>query len=297
MQFTKTLRMVFPMFLAACASESTVSNGPRIDEETAWAARSRGPGVVFATDFRTQTEFDVGRFFDDRVDNVVWDSALSLSGQHSLRFNIRKEDHANSGNWRVYLQPSGKSFGEGDEFYVQYRIYTPGHHLRNRYLNGGGWKTSVISAYYGSFTDFEVVINNYDYQGYVRGYYRGKELGDASVRFVGWEPRGFRLPKWRPDEWQTILQHVKVGQFNKPNSLLEVWFAPSGKDYTKVFSQKNVSFGPLGTDTKGRPHQGFEALWLLPYDTRKRADPTRKDSFVNYDQVIVSTEFIPAPGY
>jgi hypothetical protein len=316
--------------------------------EEDWIARSTAPGVVYANDFRTKAQFDEGVFPDSRVGNVTWDTRRSITGGHSVRFDILKTDSENSGNWRTWLRPSQEAFADGDEFYVQYRLYIPAYHLAHVYLGGGGWKTSIISEHYASFTNHEIVLGNNGYRGYPRGYYRGKPSMDQGVDYILWDKQvgymgcggtdpdfvhqpeidrgpqtggtecernrkrygglySYGNPKygesglpdpltgaevWRADQWQTILQHVKVGNFGQANSTVETWFAADGQPYTLLYRKTDAILGPLDAGEKG-----YEAIWLTPFDTGKDPDPTRQDTFMNYDQLIVSTQFIAAPGH
>ena len=320
---------------------------PPCDGEADWVGRSTASGVVYANDFRTQAEFDIGVFPDSRVLNVTWDPTRSITGGHSIRFAILKTDSENSGNWRTYLRPNGVAFADGDEFYVQYRLYIPAYHLGHTYLGGGGWKTSILSEYYASFTNHEVVLGNNGYRGYPRGYYRGRpspgqgvdyNLWDKQMGYLGCgltdpdfvhQPEIDRGPQsggttcennrrrygglysygtpaygesalpdpltgaevWRADKWQTVLQHVKIGNFDQANSTVETWFAAEGDPYTLLYSKTDAILGALDAG-----ENGYEAIWLTPFDTGKDPDPTRQDTFMNYAQLIVSTQFIAAPG-
>jgi trimeric autotransporter adhesin len=320
---------------------------PPGDAEADWIARSTAPGVVYANDFRTKAQFDEGVFPDSRVANVTWDTRLSITGGHSIRFDILKTDSENSGNWRTYLRPSGEAFADGDEFYVQYRLYIPAYHLGHTYLGGGGWKTSILSEHYASFTNHEIVLGNNGYRGYLRGYYRGRPSMSQGVDYILWDeqvgymgcggtdpdythqPEIDRGPQsggtpceqnrkrygglysygnpqygesanpdpltgaevWRANQWQTILQHVKVGNFDQANSTVETWFAADGAPYTLLYRKTDAILGALDAG-----ENGYEAIWLTPFDTGKDPDPTRQDTFMNYDQLIVSTQFIDAPG-
>ena len=259
--------------------QRTEASAPEANLEADWLARSTAPGVLYANDLRTASDFEAGRFPDSNVDNVTRDSSRSLTGGHSVRFAIRKEHESSSGNWRVRLRPSGEAFGEGDRFYVQYRLYIPREHLRQRYQSGGGWKTSIISAHFQSFTDYEVVINNSFYGGYAQGYYRGRDWAGEGVVFVGWQPGGWRTPKWRADEWQTLLQRIKVGNFDRPNSTLEVWFARQGRDYQRILRHTKVWLGPLGGITKAGLTKG-----LRPYGSRPT---TLEDSWIHPGRTLL----------
>jgi len=91
-----------------------------------------------------------------------------------------------------------------------------------------------------------------------------------------------------PDEWLTFLVRVKIGTYGKSNHEIQVWAAREAvAEYTLLHDHRDrqLGLGPL-----------HDTLWLLPYNTRRQPDPEREDTYTLYDEVIVSTEFIPAPG-
>lgn len=341
-------------------------------EESDWLAQSQNwqaapgaaPNVVYANDFRTQAEFDVGVFPDSKVGNVTRSQERFLSGGNSLKFDIFNTDGANSGNWRTWLRPefgvaypgAGSAFGEGDEFYMSYRLYIPTYLNEHVFLTdaagSGGWKTHIISVQFGSSNDMAVVMNNDRYRGYLNGYHKGRDPGSpAGVFFRGWDSklgvvstncagsdfrhqpdidRGIRdgsclqdrrnygglfsqgtpsygqlaesdpetgAVRWPKDDWLSIQTHVQVGNFDQPNSTIEVWAANPGEDWQTMYSEFPVHIGPLGIDNQGNPETGYQTFWLTPFDTNKIADPTRQDTAMYYDQIIVSTAFIPAAGF
>lgn len=90
------------------------------------------------------------------------------------------------------------------------------------------------------------------------------------------------------NDWMTILTRIRVGTFGTSSSEIDVWIARNGEDYVKTQEYRNVLLG-AGPD--------FNALWLLPYDTGKQPNTKGRSSFVVYDEVIVSTETIAAPGF
>ncbi|MGH7931032.1 MAG: hypothetical protein ACREQV_24945 [Candidatus Binatia bacterium] len=90
-----------------------------------------------------------------------------------------------------------------------------------------------------------------------------------------------------PDEWVTYLVHVRIGNYGEANHHVRVWGAREGvKEYTLIHDLDiKLGNGPL-----------HNTLWLTPYHTGRQPDPTRQDTYTLYDEVIVSTSFIPAPG-
>ncbi len=97
-----------------------------------------------------------------------------------------------------------------------------------------------------------------------------------------------------PDEWLTFLQKVTYGSFGAgtADTHFELWAARTGDTtYTKLID-KMID---LGSVMDGGVAYYPDALWLLPYDTNRVADSSRQDTYTLRDEVIVSTNFIPAP--
>ncbi len=97
---------------------------------------------------------------------------------------------------------------------------------------------------------------------------------------------GFR---YYPDEWLTFLIHVRLGQYGgySNDTQVKVYAARDGAAYQLILDRNDLDLG------NGPNHN---TLWLLPYNTGRVADMSRQDTFTNYDEVIVSTSFISAPG-
>lgn len=89
-------------------------------------------------------------------------------------------------------------------------------------------------------------------------------------------------------EWATVLQKVTIGTLGTASSRIEIWIARPGEDYTKTHDMQNI--------TLGTGNGGLDYVWLLPYDTSKGVGEKGVDTFVLYDEVIVSLSSIAAPG-
>lgn len=101
-----------------------------------------------------------------------------------------------------------------------------------------------------------------------------------------------------PDEWLTFLVRVSPGSFGagiaQRDTRVAVWAArANATDYTLLID-KMVNLG-AETDSSGKPFY-FDAIWLLPFNTLKVPEPSGQDTFTLYDELIVSTNFIAAPG-
>lgn len=101
-----------------------------------------------------------------------------------------------------------------------------------------------------------------------------------------------------PDEWLTFLVKVSPGTFgggpSVKDSNIQVWAARESDTSYTFLVDKMVNLG-RATDSSGTPYY-FDAVWLLPYHTEKTADPTAENTYTLYDELIVSTSFIPAPN-
>jgi len=90
-----------------------------------------------------------------------------------------------------------------------------------------------------------------------------------------------------PDEWLTFMVRVKIGTYGESNHEIKVWASrKTDSDYVLLIDHEDRQLG------RGPLH---DTLWLLPYNTRRKEDPGREDTYTLYDEVIVSTSFIPAP--
>ena len=97
-----------------------------------------------------------------------------------------------------------------------------------------------------------------------------------------------------PDEWLTFLQKITYGTFGTgtEDTHFEMWAArEADTSYTKLIDRMI----DLGAANEDGPYNYPDAIWFLPYDTRRLADPTRQDTYTLRDELIVSTDFIPAP--
>lgn len=107
------------------------------------------------------------------------------------------------------------------------------------------------------------------------------------------------------DQWQTLLLNVKVGTFNRPSRLggkrvrdthIRLWVANAGENYI-LLKDGFVDLGSEGGGT-GAEANAYNAIWLMTYGTQRmpfKGVPTRADTYVLYDELIVSTRMIPVP--
>ncbi|MEL7449962.1 MAG: Ig-like domain-containing protein, partial [Pseudomonadota bacterium] len=92
-----------------------------------------------------------------------------------------------------------------------------------------------------------------------------------------------------PDEWLTFYMHVRLGEYggDSHDTHVTLWAArESDSEYTMVIDRADIDLG------SGPNH---DAIWLLPFNTDRSADPTRQDTYTLYDELIVSANPIPVP--
>ena len=101
-----------------------------------------------------------------------------------------------------------------------------------------------------------------------------------------------------PDEWLTFMVKVTPGTFGGGSSLrdtnIQIWAAREDDSDFTLLIDRMVNLG-RGAEPDGDLFY-FDSLWLLPYNTSRTPDPNRQDTYTLYDEVIVSTQFIPAPN-
>lgn len=299
------------------------SSGARED----FKARCSAPGVVRCFGFDSQDEVKPHLMPAwDSVYRGEVDSQIKASGNGSLRFTIPTHSSANtSGSFSLeFADDLSVQFGEGEEFYVQWRQRFSPEMLTTRYRGGNGWKQAVIGegsrpghpAY--TCTDLEIVLEDTYQVGAPRMYHScGKKDGQFEP-FQVYSPRDqgyliqnavgcvhFRVVSppcfmYKPNQWMTFQIHVKVGTWYhndrkyRHDSMVQLWAADEGKP-SKLLIDFNPAKGTgydlvnLNSDAK------YGKVWLLPYDTDKDASQDHPTAYTWYDDLIVSRNKIADP--
>src|SRR5579884_55892 len=240
-----------------------------------------------------------------------------------------------SGTWRKLLSMRflygmliaddlSVQFGEGQEFYVQWRQRFSPEMLSTRYEGGNGWKQAVIgegsrpghTAY--TCTDIQIVLEDTYQVGAPRMYHScGKKDGQFEP-FQVYSPsdQGYLIQNavgcvhfrvvsppcfmYKPNQWMTFQIHVKVGTWYhndkkyRRDSTVQLWAADEGKP-----SKLLIDFSPArgtGYDLVNfDPEAKYGKVWLLPYDTNKDASQDHPTAYTWYDDLIISRNKIADP--
>ena len=242
-------------------------------------------------------------------------SWTDTSGSFSMNFTPETR------NWGVD-SAYPVQFGPGEEFYVQWRQRFNRAQIETRFTgtysgNSNGFKQIIVgqgdlpgSGYEASScTALEVVIQNMEQRGFPQGYH-GCGYWDPlssshppydfklqngipepfclysdnpSYQIIGNEPCFL----YRADEWFTFQLHVRIGNWEQNNSLVELWGAREGQPSQLVISKTLALHGNSSVR--------YGKVWLLPYQSGKTSS-THPSGFTWYDELIVSRSRIPDPG-
>lgn len=303
-----------PVVVLPAPSAATLPTSPQT-----FAERCAQPGVVRCQAFDAPVPLDVATGAANTIQGAI-DTQIKASGAGALRFTIPSNTGPNSsGSYQTnFADDLSVQFGEGEEFYVQWRQRFSPEMMLN--MSGGGWKTIIIGegdrpgkeAY--SCTQLEVVMNNggwkrgfpvmYHSCGQKDGGYEGlygrtasgdylvqNAVADCGTTFTGTAPPcvGFQV-----ERWMTFQVRVRVGNWYRndsryfKNSAVELWIAHEGERSRKVISLLNYD---LANTTAAK----YGKVWLLTYNTGKDPAFAHAPAVTWYDELIISRQPIADP--
>lgn len=269
-----------------------------------YATRCAEPSVIQCFGFDIQSE--IQPHIDCGAACPAVDLAVKASGAGSLKMTIPSRSGANtSGYFTVNFTPGATrggrdaaylvQFGEGEDFYVQWRQRFSEDFLNSFYRAAGGWKQAIIGegdrpgvpAY--SCTQLGLVVQNSWHRGYAQMYHScGGKDGDYEHIFQNWSV------DYEPDQWMTFQVHVKIGTWYKNNrdyrsdSLVEMWVAEEGEASRRVVA---AAYDLANNNPEAR----YGKVWLLPYNTGKDPNWEHPVGHTWYDELIISRSRIPDP--
>jgi hypothetical protein len=263
------------------------------------------------------------------------DTTVKASGASSLKFTIPSNSPANtSGNYFTnFSDDLSVQFGEGQEFFIQWRQRFTKELITTKYRGAGGFKLLIVGTgdqpakRYYACSPLEIVVNTYYHHGFPIVYnsctgstsHRKYDFFQEPIRGASGAPVDWKFQNARPapgclrshsrssyfppngncfgyhpDEWMTFQLRVKLG--------------PRVKDeFTNSFvtlwmarenrpSEPVVEWGPYNL-TAGDPseNQRFGKVWLLPYNTGKDPAEVHPVAYTWYDELIISRSRIPDP--
>jgi hypothetical protein len=273
------------LFVVGLLGSSVAWAGPAEDD---FANRCADPDVVKCVSFDEAAEVDPFVYppSGEEQKRGIVDADVRASGDGSLRFEIPSNTGADTSGsfWQNFSDDLSVQFGEGEEFYVQWRQRFSPEFLATAYEGGGGWKQVIIGegdradgsiAY--SCTTLEVVTVNGYHRGFPSmyhscgvkdGQYEGLEepvppydfLLQNAVRdpgclySLGNAGNGYVPPciGYVADEWMTFQVHVAIGTWYQNDgvyhhdSTVQLWVGAEGET-----SQLAIDFSPTDPECQG----------------------------------------------
>jgi hypothetical protein len=307
-----------------------------------WANRSAGvnvPGgslsVLSSQSFDTFPATNRQEYIHYNVadtSSIATDCVTAADGC-SLKFSVLKGYVEGNPGWFDWnFSPDlSKTFGNGQEFYVQYRErLDPGMLNGANFPSSEGFKSHIITEgdtptliaddcvntpgelvmqQDGAGAAYPIAYHNCGYSGgtfaFTSSGYDPIQLGgifntnfldqdaDGCPHYSG---RGIPTtdpPCWNyiANEWFTVQVHVKIGTFNNPNSVVEVWLAHEGQPAQLIVNASDAALVNDGVPTaSGR----YGKISLLPFQTAMSG--SLANTGVWYDDLMASTRRIPDPN-
>lgn len=300
------------VLLSVLGCASTGQRGQGADFMT----RCHAPGVIRCVGFDSPADTDSHIFppWGQTHKRAMVVSDMKASGTGSLRFDIPSNSAADTSGsfWLNFSDDLSRQFGEGSEFYVQWRQRFSSDFLNTAYAGGGGWKQIVIgegdrpgvTAY--SCTQLEIVVVNSYHLGYPEMYH---SCGGKDGQYEGLYRKSGAA--YHPNEWMTFQIHIKIGTWYKndgnyhQDSTVQLWVAREGYPSELVVDlspEPATMFGVKipGTGTgydlaNNDPAAKYGKLWLLPYNTHKDPSVAYPPAYTWYDELIISSVKVMDP--
>ncbi len=256
------------------------------------------------------------------------DTSMKASGNGSLLFVIPSNSGGDSSGsyFANFSNDLSVQFGQGEEFYVQWRQRFDSNFLNTIYqltTGEGGWKQAIVGAGstpgkpQASCTILEIVMQNTAQKGLPQGYHACgyyqpflEFLAPSDWKIQNAIPSPYCLSANNPNgqtqgkppcfpyyanEWMTFQIHVKIGNWNQPNSRIEFWAAREGQPSVKIIDMQNYTLC-FNDTTCASENLKYGQVWLLPYHTNKDPSQTHPVGHIWYDELIISRNKIVDPG-
>lgn len=284
-----------------------------------FATRCADANVVRCYGFEDQADLP-NRIFGRSSDNqrlMTYDTAQKASGNASLRAEIPTRSPADtSGSFFInFADDFSQRFGEGTEFYVQWRQRFSPDFLRN-FRGGNGWKQIIVGAgdYPGtinySCSEQETVFQQDTRSGggghpwvyHSCGRFDDLEYSDGTqIRMQHQGPPFCYYPndpqggckKYVANQWMTFQMHIQINRWNQSNSRFRGWMAEEGGTSVMIYDS-NLS-GGMTYYRNNDPSAFFGKVWFLPYNTGKDATEDHAVAYTWYDDLIISRARIADP--
>ena len=317
--------------IIAGASQRIAAATPEAD----FAARCAASGVLVCEGFDSASTFVYSQSQSQGLYPIsgtqtirgFQDSAIKASGTSSLRFDIlTNTQDDNSG---AFTKNFGQTFSQNSTFYVQFRQRFDSNMLSIDWsgLMGTAYKQAIMYDKDG-FTcaniELTTVVNDLNGNtknqpimysecgsGHAWGTVTDPSLYRASTPLLIQQgtdlTRGYNCQYGSEnvigtgngvgcfnhiaDKWITFYYKIRVGTWNSANSSIEAWVSFDGGPYLQWTNIRNYT---LRND--GNSAGGWSKIMLTSYMTNKNSSVAHATAKTWYDELIISTQPIVAPG-
>ena len=320
---------IAPLLFIAAATVATVVSytAHAATPEEDFAARCAATGVLVCEGFDNASTFTYSSSKQEGLtagDNTIGiqDTSTKASGASSLRFDIPGLTGSDpAGN---FAKNFGQTFGQNSTFYVQWRQRFDDNMLNiNWYqLMNTSFKQVVMYSLSGTpCANIELTTVNVYSTGIPEIY---SECGNNSVRtslsdfthqtsevpyyyqqgasltsgyncqydkeFVG-TGNGKGCYAYSANKWITFYERISVGTWGNPNSSIQAWVSVDGGPYLQWVNVRDYVLR-----SNGSSNDGWGRIMLTPYMTNKNSSVNHATAHTWYDELIISTQPITAPG-
>ncbi|MDP2325173.1 MAG: hypothetical protein Q8N51_14245, partial [Gammaproteobacteria bacterium] len=95
---------------------------------------------------------------------------------------------------------------------------------------------------------------------------------------------------YRADEWITFYFEIRFAAFGSASTHIKAWMGYEGQPLKQI-----VDFPNFSLDYDSSPSERLNRIQITPYHTGKDASQSHPSAYTWYDELIVSTQPIPAP--
>lgn len=317
----------------AAGNISSASSGSGVTTQQAggggsdFSARCSAAGVVLCQGFDNTTT-DIARNVNLWPgDGGYWggslDTATYASGTGSLKFTLPAGRATSdiSGSWNGSM---GASFGENSTFYLQFQQRLSPEMINNlpawKSATDTAWKTILFHRNGSTCGQIEITTVPFIWSNtpvptmYTgcgeRGFYTNSsgamDLAGPFIQQGASSTSGYNCNYnsitagtgngtgcfvYQPNKWLTFYYKIHIGTYGSNNSTVEAWVAADGGAYKQFVNVKNI---PLYKDGPA-PADKYNEITLTPYMTNL-SSAASSTAYVWYDDLIVSTQPIAAPG-
>lgn len=288
------------------------------DAYTNFRTRCTTTGVILCIDFDTTNDFVQNTFIFPAGDTNFYgtrDIAVAATGDSSLKFRLPAgSSNANisgfyrSANW-------SQTFSQNSHWYAQYQTRLSPEMLSNMTQWDSEWKNSIFHMSTATCGGVEITNkirndSNHFFESYTDCGATPFYLDDGVDIYVeqGANPKPTGAGYWcaypalpgppgtgdcfflQTNKWITYYWDVQIGTWGSANSTVKAYVAIDGGGYQQIVNLVNTILSRNSADT-----DGYNSVDFLPYMTSLSTSAS-VDANVWYDELIVSTQPIVAPG-